>query len=54
MRKFTFTQYIREDAKDIQVNSVDIVAKNYDAAIKELNKIKLPFHHFGLVTSIKL
>ena len=54
MRKFIFTQYIRKDGKEIQVNSVDIVAKDYDVAIKELSKVKLPFHHYGLVTSIKL
>jgi len=53
MRKYSFTQYIRKDGQEIQVNSVDIVAQNYDAAIKELNKVELPKHDYCLVDSFK-
>ena len=49
MKTFLFRFYIRTNGQEFNVGSKTITAKDYDSAVKTLNKLDLPFHHFATV-----
>ena len=54
MKTFKFEMFTRiSQGQEFTIGSKTIDAPNYDNALKEFNKLDLPFHHFALVKKIK-
>jgi len=52
MKTFEFKLYIRtKQGHEFVVSRSEIVAQNVDGALKQFNRMELPFHHFTTITA---
>jgi hypothetical protein len=52
MKTYKFELFTRAKNQEFITGSKTIEAPDYDSALKKLNKLDLPFHHFATVKTI--
>lgn len=53
MKTFRFKLFIRtKQGQEFVVGCSEIMAKNVDAALKQLTRKDLPFHHFATIETL--